>query len=383
MQRILYFDAIRAIASVLGIYFHVAIVFSSDMLAISVPPAVRSPSLSIIAEIIHLFRMPLFLIMSGFFSHYMLNKYSTRSFLHSRAQRIGLPFLFSLMTIVPLEACIGHIYYEGTRWTDNVTSWLLPTSKNYTLSHLWFLYYILMYSAVLLLLRRLTAIFDMGERFYSIIDRLHKNTVVVLFLWPTIQAGFQAIAMFAQHITKTSPVFEWFPYYLMADYIPFFLFGYYLHRNSSLIQQMKKFPKIGIICLLSTCITLYVSSESLANWTVDITGMELVGVLIGQATKLPLVWFSTLYVFVVASIYFNRESKILRYLGQASYPVYLFHQPIIIALSFFVVPGLKPGSPVIWYVPITTIALILTYLIYEAIVRRNRIGRFLYTGVRV
>lgn len=57
---------------------------------------------------IHLFRMPLFFLLSGFFAMFVLRKQGLRDMLQHRTQRILLPLLLALITIVPLSSFLRH-----------------------------------------------------------------------------------------------------------------------------------------------------------------------------------------------------------------------------------------------------------------------------------
>lgn len=57
---------------------------------------------------IHLFRMPLFFLLGGFFAMFVLRKQGLRGMLQHRTQRILLPRLLALITIVPLSNFLRH-----------------------------------------------------------------------------------------------------------------------------------------------------------------------------------------------------------------------------------------------------------------------------------
>ena len=69
-------DALRGIAMLLGIVLHAALPYVPDIQDFW--PADESSSTAIIAifQFIHIWRMPLFFILSGFFAHLIINKTS-------------------------------------------------------------------------------------------------------------------------------------------------------------------------------------------------------------------------------------------------------------------------------------------------------------------
>ena len=103
-------DALRAVAMLLGIILHGLMPFM--------------PGLSVIRDTqtagwvwilflgIHGFRMPLFFLVSGFFTAMLWRKRGVQSMLRQRSVRILLPCLLGTVTIVPLDTYVG-------RWAAN------------------------------------------------------------------------------------------------------------------------------------------------------------------------------------------------------------------------------------------------------------------------
>jgi len=103
-------DALRAVAMLLGIVLHGLMPFM--------------PGLSVIRDTqtagwvwilflgIHGFRMPLFFLVSGFFTAMLWQKRGVQSMLRQRSVRILLPCLLGTVTIVPLDSYVG-------RWAVN------------------------------------------------------------------------------------------------------------------------------------------------------------------------------------------------------------------------------------------------------------------------
>lgn len=91
-------DALRAFAMLLGIVLHAATPF--------VPYWHEGQSgsafLGGLFIAIHGFRMPLFFLLSGFFTSLLWRRRGTRALLQHRLRRVGLPFVLALLTILPL-----------------------------------------------------------------------------------------------------------------------------------------------------------------------------------------------------------------------------------------------------------------------------------------
>jgi peptidoglycan/LPS O-acetylase OafA/YrhL len=72
--------------------------------------------------------------------------------------------------------------------------------------------------------------------------------------------------------------------------------------------------------------------------------------------------------------------RVYTYLAAAVLPLYVLHQPIVVAVAYFVVGWSAPIA--VAYVVLVTSSLVLTLAAYELLVRRTRVTRFLF-GMRV
>jgi len=105
-------DALRGFAMLLGIVLHAAIPFmpywqDGDL---------GGGFLSGLFEFIHGFRMPLFFILSGYFTTMLWRGRDIRSLIIHRLRRVGLPLLIGLFTVLPAVWFgwgLGWVIYEA------------------------------------------------------------------------------------------------------------------------------------------------------------------------------------------------------------------------------------------------------------------------------
>jgi len=97
-------DALRGFAMVLGIALHATLAY------FPVPWPVQDPAqarpLGLLFALIHGFRMPLFFMLSGFFTMLVLRRRGLAGLLRQRALRILLPLAIAMVTIVPLDRAV-------------------------------------------------------------------------------------------------------------------------------------------------------------------------------------------------------------------------------------------------------------------------------------
>jgi glucan biosynthesis protein C len=94
-----YWDTLRAALMLLGIPYHAALAFQAGGWIVVTHH--HALALDYGAEAIHLFRMPAFFVVAGYFAALSLTKYTPRHWFRARLKRLGIPFLASLATIIP------------------------------------------------------------------------------------------------------------------------------------------------------------------------------------------------------------------------------------------------------------------------------------------
>jgi hypothetical protein len=106
-------DALRAVAMLLGIALHAWLSFAPRVSAVWPVQDVRQNDVfEILNAAIHGFRMPLFFLISGFFTAMLWRSRGLKSLAMHRLRRIYLPFLVSLFTILPITW--GVMIYVGS-----------------------------------------------------------------------------------------------------------------------------------------------------------------------------------------------------------------------------------------------------------------------------
>ena len=100
MQRRHDLDALRAIAMLLGIVLHSAVSFTP--MPWIVQDSQQSQFFYYLVIFIHGFRMPLFFLISGFFTAMLWRKRGLLALLKQRSKRILLPLILGMWTIIPL-----------------------------------------------------------------------------------------------------------------------------------------------------------------------------------------------------------------------------------------------------------------------------------------
>jgi len=120
-------DALRAIAMLLGIVLHAGLSFTTAWWIVR--DVNQHVGYDIAFSAIHGFRMPLFFLISGFFTAMLWRKRGIGRLLHHRFMRIFLPMMLCLVTIIPLVIGVsigamttggGSAIGPGAEWVEAV-----------------------------------------------------------------------------------------------------------------------------------------------------------------------------------------------------------------------------------------------------------------------
>ncbi|MEM6689140.1 MAG: acyltransferase family protein [Planctomycetota bacterium] len=107
-------DALRAIAMLLGVVLHAALAFiPGSGLYWAVEDSQATASVSVMNDFVHGFRMPLFFLISGFFTAMLWRKRGLGATIKQRLLRIALPLFIGLFTIIP---AVGISYGVIKSW---------------------------------------------------------------------------------------------------------------------------------------------------------------------------------------------------------------------------------------------------------------------------
>ena len=94
-------DALRAVAMLLGILLHASLAYVPGI-PWPVQDTQPAPWLGLLFLVIHGFRMPLFFLVSGFFTAMLWQRRGPRAMLAQRYKRVFVPLVLGFCTLLPL-----------------------------------------------------------------------------------------------------------------------------------------------------------------------------------------------------------------------------------------------------------------------------------------
>jgi peptidoglycan/LPS O-acetylase OafA/YrhL len=372
-DRIHALDSLRAVAMFLGIVVHGAIPYAS-----SVPitwPALdvrRDPSFDFMIGIIHGFRMQLFFFIAGFFARLLYERLGPAGFARHRLKRIGIPFVGGLVVLLPLFASL--LVWGLSRMPDPSAMPQPPGQVGSSLPtlHLWFLEYLLIfYAAVLVarpLLDRLPATFlATWDRLF---DRLIQSPWRALPFVPLTVACLWNGPIWGEPESPGASVVP--EPRALAHYGLFFAVGWWLHRRRSLLPELARFP-MSNLAMATAALAAFGSIRLLYPGPARTDEPTLKTACLA-ATAL----YAWLMVFTVTGWFLRfaaKPSQQVRYLADASYWCYLAHIPVVIALQIVMMPW--PLFSWVKFTLVITITMLVLLVVYEKRVRYHWLGTLL------
>ena len=114
-------DALRAFAMLLGIVLHGALVFIPGAWVVTDASAQgEGTPFAVLVAAIHGFRMPLFFVMSGFFTAMLWRRRGLQALVQHRARRLLVPLIIAMLTVIPLTwAAWGYAASASDADDDN------------------------------------------------------------------------------------------------------------------------------------------------------------------------------------------------------------------------------------------------------------------------
>ena len=87
-------------------------------------------------------------------------------------------------------------------------------------------------------------------------------------------------------------------------------------------------------------------------------------------------WFIIIALLGYGKQFLNFTNRFLKYFAEASYPLYILHQTVIIVIGFYVVQW--SASVSLKYTTILVASFAATVILYDLLVRRTNVTRFLF-----
>lgn len=255
--------------------------------------------------------MPLLFILAGMSARYALEKRTVKEFIDERVTKLFIPFISGLILLIPVQTFFARKYFDHFNGTM-LENWRYFFSHltdfsgydgAFTPGHLWFILYLFLIS--------------------------------LLALPVFLALPYQKIAPNVQKLPVTGIFFLFIPIWLMyylgnfggysiGKYFALYIIGYYFLSNENVIAKIEKnirqFLFLGFTGTLLLVILYYNFSYYGDLW------INCIG------------WNCILCLLILGKKFLNKHTKFTAYGNWISYPVYILHQSILVALAYYILP---------------------------------------------
>ncbi|MDQ0710881.1 peptidoglycan/LPS O-acetylase OafA/YrhL [Streptomyces luteogriseus] len=373
------------------IFFHSALVFATEG-DFYVTNSETTEVVTVIAGFGVVWAMPLLFLISGLGARHSLRRRGEGAFVKERLLRLGVPLLLATLLLNPLPQWLRQRAADP-EYKESYLDFLphffdvhvefdafpfLVQGEYFETGHLWFVVLLLTFSLLWACLHRGLP----HEPVRRVMDRVAAATLLRrgVLLLPAL--AFAAICAFVGMEEDYAGWHRW-------SYLLFFAAGFALAADPRLRTVMRREARpaacLGVLLFIAAAPGFTTADDPFTQTTpLAVVSRALFGAagwclvvaipgLLDRPGRQPPQEAAQGQAGAL-------RPRVYTYLAAAVLPLYVLHQPIVVAVAYFVVGWSAPIA--VAYVMLVTISLVLTLAAYELLVRRTRVTRFLF-GIRV
>ncbi|EAP4063827.1 glucans biosynthesis protein MdoC [Salmonella enterica] len=361
-----FLDSIRAWLMLLGIPFHISLIYSTHSWHVN--SATPSWWLTLFNDFIHAFRMQVFFVISGYFSYMLFLRYPLKRWWKVRVERVGIPMLTAIpLLTLPQFILLQYVKEKTENWPTlsayekyNTLAWEL-------ISHLWFLLVLVILTTVsigiftwfqkrqetskprpaAISLARLSLIFFLLGMAYAAIRR------IIFIVYPAILSD----GMFNFIVMQT------------LFYVPFFILGALASIHPDLKARFTT-PSRGCTLGAAVAFIAYLLNQRYGSGDAWMYETESV------ITMVMGLWMVNV-VFSLGHRLLNFQSARVTYFVNASLFIYLVHHPLTLFFGAYITPHIS--SNLIGFLCGLIFVMGIALILYE-IHLRIPLLKFLFSG---
>jgi hypothetical protein len=364
-------DWLRVLAVLLLVPFHSAIIFSSlpQTQVVYVYDSQHSLFLMKMVDFMYLWHMPLLFVVAGAASWFALGVRSGSRYLSERMSRLLVPLIFGMVVLLP------PTLYLWTRTVPALAArfptffqfyphYFVPdpadltgrTQGSWTPQHLWFILDLLGFSALALPFFQ----YLRGPSGRRLVEGLAaffaRRGMILLLALPLALASAVPIG------GSENPL----------AYLVWFVYGYLLMSDPRLQAALDRHTLTAFLLAILTTVTIFTVSQKVGlAWS---PLWILWGVVYNSSR-----WFWVVGILGLGHRFLNTTCAALRYANEAVYPFYILHYPVNMLAGYLLRPW--NATVAVKYAVIVVLTTTVTLALYEALIRRFDLFRFLF-GMR-
>lgn len=368
-NRLYFIDYIRVFAFLLLIFFHSALPFVNYNW--EVKNEQKSDVLLSLVLWFHQWRLPLLFFISGAGIYFSLKSRNILNFTLERFRRLFIPLVFAMLFTIPIQVYVEYLQkgrVKGSYFDFYPSVWeFVPyPDGSLTWSHMWFIVYLLTFILLLIPLFSILKIKVLEKYKDRLSNILSSKYLFVLVFLIQYYIYYQYYLKFPE---QGSLVEDWFVFNSSITYL---LLGYLFASSNVFWDNCERYRKINLSIAIITSMILFVNYY-LPNALPKKEGLNTQVYFILDALQ---IWSIILSIIGYAKKYLTKSTPILQYLNKAVFPFFIIHQTIIVGLGYWIVQLKVSILPK--YLLLSLCSSLLIYTLYEYVIRRTKLTRFLY-----
>jgi len=348
MERKYFIDNLRILCILLLFPFHVGMFYNDfgERFYVHIADCIPASLLNIST---FPWWMPLLFVLAGASTFYAFGKRTAKQYIIERVLKLYIPLTAALIFVIPVQPYLADIYFNNYsgNYFEHFKEFIVFTDftgydGHFTPAHTWFILNLFLISLITLPLLKLAynKNFDLKLSRFLIL-KLLLIAVIPYIIKPIANLGGKSI----------------------AEFMAWFLIGFFVFSNESFQEKtaswsLVTFPIFAIL-LITRCV-MYKIQFFGPYW---------------DLLTYIFTWSGILSLFGLGKRFLNFNSAFTKYFSQASYPLYILHQSVIVILGFFAAKYVMIPY-VLQYILLVLVSFVITLGLYE-IFRRNKVTSFL------
>ncbi|MET8601258.1 acyltransferase family protein [Streptomyces althioticus] len=365
-------DVLRALVVVGLVFFHSALVFSPDD-DFYVKNTTTTGAVTVLAGFGVVWAMPMLFLVAGLGARHSLRRRGPARFARERLLRLGVPLVFGTVVLCPLPQWLRLRAADPAYDEPYLTFWgrflsvrpdpadfpFVLEGEHFETGHLWFV--VLLLAFCLLLAPFATVLTGWADRAAGAV----RGRPALLLSPAPLLAAVNALLGMEENYAGWN---RW-------AYLLFFAYGFLLAGDERVrVPTRRAAVRVGVagVALFAGTAPGFVAGDDpFTAWTPAALATR---ALFGAAG-----WC---WVLAILGLLDRRPRfrqgmpPVLAYLAVAALPLYVLHQPVVVAFAYGVVGRSAPAA--VKYAVIVTASLVTLVLLYELGVRRWAVTRWLF-----
>ena len=311
--------------------------------------------------------MPLFFVLSAISTCHALSHRTDRQFVGERIRRLGVPFVFGTLVLIPPQVYIERVshaqfvgsfieflphYFDGWYGFGGNFAWMGL--------HLWYLEMLFIFSLLALLLFRYLKRETVQHSISRIASFFQMPGAIFLFALPLV------VVEMLVNLQPDGVGRRDFGGWSLPVYLVLFILGYLIAFDSQFKTSIEKHRAIALVlAVITTAVGFFLLTSGCSDRTYLFAILRTFNS-----------WFWLVAILGFGSRYLDFSNGLLRYANEAVLPFYVLHQTVIVIIAYHIANW--DMSVLAKYLVLSTASFAVIVGLYDLAIKRVNVLRFLF-----